>query len=255
MTEEYDDTLVALLELIWGEGFLSPGGPKAVRKIVENLDLTDKLVLDIGCGLGGLDVILAREYSARVIGLEVERSLVQRANKRVEEAGLTERISCRHCEPGPLLLADNEVDVVFGKDSWIHIQDKKAFFAEVFRVLKPGGILTAGDWMRSEKPYEKDMEYFFEMEGLTYHMDTLENYGQILRECGFIDIVLEDIAQEYRSQAHEEYSLMLGPLRQKMRAVLGAEKEAHFVENWRALTVVLDSGELRPSRFRARKPC
>jgi len=254
MTEEYDDTIVALLELSWGDGFLSPGGPKAVRKIVRDLDLTDKLVLDIGCGLGGLDVILAREYSARVIGLEVERGLVQRANKRVEEAGLSEQISCRHCEPGPLPLADNEVDVVFGKDSWIHIENKKAFFAEVFRVLKPGGILTAGDWMRSENPYGKDMEYFFEMEGLTYHMDTLENYGQILRECGFTDIVLEDIAQEYRSQAHEEYKSMLGPLRQKMRDVLGAENEAHFIENWRALTVVLDSGELRPSRFRARKP-
>ena len=32
--DEYDDALVAMLELIWGEGFLSPGGPEAVRNIV-----------------------------------------------------------------------------------------------------------------------------------------------------------------------------------------------------------------------------
>lgn len=252
--EEYDDTLVALLELIWGEGFLSPGGPHAVREIVKGLELTDKLVLDIGSGLGGPDIILAKEYGARIIGLEVEQGLVQRAIDNIENADLSTRISCRHYEPGPLPLPDNEVDVVFGKDSWIHIEDKKAFFDEVFRVLKPGGILTAGDWMRSDKSYGEDMEYFFEMEGLTYHMDTLENYGQILRECGFVDIVLEDIAEAYRMQAHQEYTAMLGPLDNQMREVLGEEAKTHFVENWRALTVVLDSGELRPSRFRTHKP-
>ncbi len=252
--DEYDDALVALLELIWGEGFLSPGGPRAVREIVNGLDLTDKLVLDIGCGLGGLDVVLASEFGARVIGLDVERELVRRAGERVEKAGLSERISCRLCDPGPLPLADNEVDVVFGKDSWIHVEDKKSFFAETFRVLKPGGILTAGDWMRSDKPYGKDMAYFFEMEGLTYHMDTLENYGDILRGCGFIDLSLEDIAAQYRAQAHGEYAAMRGPLKKQMLDALGQQGQEHFVENWRAMTVVLDSGELRPARFRAFKP-
>lgn len=252
--DEYDDALIALLELIWGEGFLSPGGPEAVREIVSGLDLTDKLVLDIGCGLGGLDVILAREFGARVIGLDVERELVHRAVDRVEEAGLADRISCRLSEPGPLPLGDEEVDVVFGKDSWIHVKDKQSFFNEIYRVLKPGGILTAGDWMRSDRPYGKDMEYFFKMEGLTYHMDTLENYGDILRQCGFVDITLEDIADEYLVQGHQEYADMLGPLKPQMLKALGPEKQAHFVENWRALTVVLDSGELRPARFRACKP-
>ncbi len=54
--------------------------------------------------------------------------------------------------------------------------------------------------------------------------------------------------------AHREHDAMRGPLKQRMIDVLGAEKQAHFVENWRALTVVLDRGELRPARFRAVKP-
>ena len=254
LAEEYDDALVALLELIWGEGFLSPGRPDAVRKIVKGLELSDKLVVDIGSGLGGPGITLAKEYGARVIGLEVEQGLVQRAVDHIESADLSNRISCRHYEPGPLPLPDNAADFVFGKDSWIHIEDKKAFFDEVFRILKPGGILTAGDWMCSDKPYGQDMAYFFELEGLTYHMDTLENYGQILRECGFIDIVLEDIAQTYQVQAQQEYTAMRGPLENQMREILGEKAKAHFIENWRALTVVLDNGELRPSRFRAHKP-
>jgi hypothetical protein len=38
-----------------------------------------------------------------------------------------------------------------------------------------------------------------------------------------------------------------------MADLLGTAKQAHFVENWRAMTVVLDRGELRPARFRAVK--
>ena len=33
-SDEYDDKMLAMLELIWGEGFLSPGGPDSVRSIV-----------------------------------------------------------------------------------------------------------------------------------------------------------------------------------------------------------------------------
>ena len=252
--DEYTDELIALLELVWGKGFLSPGGPKAVAGIIKGCDLKDKLVLDIGCGLGGIELILARDYGARVVGVDLEAELVRRANQLMDRSGLADRVDCRLVEPGPLPFADAEFDAVFGKDSWIHVADKPGFFAEVFRVLRPGGLLLAGDWMRSEKPYGKDMEYFFEMEGLTYHMDTIENYGAIIRDTGFDDVALEDIADEYRVQGHKEYKDMKDRLKPAMIDALGEDGQAYYEENWRAMCVVLDSGELRPGRFRARKP-
>ncbi|HCH99470.1 MAG TPA: SAM-dependent methyltransferase, partial [Alphaproteobacteria bacterium] len=63
MTDEemlYDDVHIALLEDIWGEGFLSPGGPDEVARVLEGLDLSGKTVLDIGCGSGAIAVLLAR---------------------------------------------------------------------------------------------------------------------------------------------------------------------------------------------------
>jgi len=252
--EEYDDDTVAMLELIWGEGFLAPGGSENVHRTVAGLDLKDKIVLDIGSGVGGVDLILAGEHGARVIGFEIEQALIARARDYAARSGLSDRIEFRHVAPGPLQLDDASVDVVFSSGAIIHIEDKAALFKEILRVLRPSGILTVYDWLKGPDPYSDDMRYWFEMEGLTYAMDTLENYERMLREAGFIGIQSSDDSAWYRRHAKKEYARMTGELRERMVAVLGEDKARFYIEDWRALTVVLDKGELRTCRFRAHAP-
>ena len=143
--DEYDDTMVSFLELIYGDGFIAPGGPEEVNNLIKGVDLAGKLVLDIGCGVGGIDVMLARDHGCDIIALDVEAPLVERARQRAAAAGLAQRIDFRVVEPGPILLEDEAVDIVFSKDVWIHIADKPALLADVFRVLRPGGLLVAAD--------------------------------------------------------------------------------------------------------------
>jgi len=252
--DEYTPDILTVLQTLWGEGFLSPGGPEAVGAIVAGLDLRDQWVLDIGCALGGCDEVLARKYRARVMGLDIEAPLIERGRQRIAAAGLADRVDLSLYTPGPLPFPEAHFDVVFGKDSWIHIEDKRAFFAEVFRVLKPGGLLAASDWLCGWHPPSDDMRYFFKMEGLTYHMDTLENYAQILGDTGFADVEVLDTSPLYRTMGHDEYDRLRGPLAAYLTEQLGSEQHAYFVEDWRSLTVVLDKGELRTGRLRARKP-
>ncbi|TDQ80945.1 phosphoethanolamine N-methyltransferase [Dongia mobilis] len=253
-TEEYDGRMLTLLQMVWGEGFLSPGGPQAVREIMSGVALEGKRVLDIGCGLGGLDQVLLTLGAAHVTGLDVAGLIVEMGQERIRRAGLANRIEIKLVEPGPLPFADNSFDIVFGKDAWLHIPDKAAHFAEIHRVLKPGGRIAAGDWMKSPGPYSRDMEYFFEMEGLTYHLVTLAEYGTLLHAAGFVDVKLEDITEIYRREAQDELARMKGELAPVMLAELGEAGNAHFLEDWRSLTVVLDKGELRPARIWATKP-
>ena len=252
--EEYDDRMLTLLQIIWGDGFLSPGGPPAVRSIVAGLDLAGKRVLDIGCGLGGLDEVLVREFGAQVVGVDVGALIVKLGQARVAKSGLADRIEIKLVKPGPLPFPDASFDVVFGKDAWLHIEDKASFFAEVHRVLKPGGIVTCGDWMKSPGPYSDDMRYFFKMEGLTYNLVALAEYGQVIHGAGFVEVALEDIAAQYQVGAKEELHRMKAELFDLLTRELGAEARDFFIEDWRSLTVVLDKGELRPARMRAQKP-
>ena len=252
--EEYDDRMLKLLQIIWGDGFLSPGGPQAVRAIVAGLDLNGKRVLDIGCGLGGLDEVLAGEFGAKVTGIDVGALIVKLGQERIAKSGLGDKIEIKLVEPGPLPFPDASFDVVFGKDAWLHIPDKAAFFAEVGRVLKPGGIVTCGDWMKSPGPYSEDMRYFFKMEGLTYNLVTLAEYGRFVHGSGFVDVTLEDITGQYQIGAKEELRRMKAELFDLLTCELGADSRDFFIEDWRSLTVVLDKGELRPARMRAFKP-
>lgn len=252
--EEYGDDMVALLQLIWGEGFMTPGGAGYIRTTIAGRHLGGRRVLDIGSGLGGHDIVLARNYGAEVIGVEIEPGLVARARRLVDREGLSHRIRFELVKPGPLPFADECFDVVYSSGAFTQIADKRGMFRQCYRVLKPGGLLLVYDWMKAPGSYSPDMLYFFKMEELTYAMDTLDAHGAQLAEAGFADVELEDATEEYRRGAMAEYELMKGSLRPKMMELLGPEGAEHFIEDWRSLTVVLIKGELRPGRYRARKP-
>ncbi|MEM8597478.1 MAG: methyltransferase domain-containing protein, partial [Pseudomonadota bacterium] len=125
--ELYDGGHVAFLEKLWGVGYLSPGGAEEVARVLDGLDLTGATVVDIGCGAGGITAALARDYgAARVIGLDVEDTVVATARARAEAEGVGDRVEIRRVSPGPMPVEDGSVDVVFSKDSIVHIADKHA---------------------------------------------------------------------------------------------------------------------------------
>lgn len=252
---EYDEGMQALLQIVWGDGFLSPGGAEEVRRLLEGSDLRGRRVLDIGCGLGAIDVLLVEEHgAATVVGIDLEPDLVRQAGDRVAAAGLGERISLQTVLPGPLPFAGASFDVVFSKDSLVQIPDKAAVFAEVRRVLAPGGCFIASDWLRGGAgAYSAEMLDYFRLEGITYNMASSEETVAALAAAGFEEIVAEDRNAWYRELAVRELAALSGEWYPLIRARLGEERARHFVANWRQLVVVLERGELRPTHVRARR--
>jgi SAM-dependent methyltransferase len=251
-TQDYDDALVALLELVWGEGYMSPGGPDEIRMIVEGVELAGKDVLDLGCGTGGITRFLAESYRpARIVGIDVDPGLIARATEGAAGLG---NVTFRTVTPGPLPFADGSVDVVFSKDAMVHIADKEALFAEVFRVLRPGGSVAASDWMSAtDGPFSAAMAYYLEAEGLGFGMASPGRYRAAMERAGFQNIRMVDRNAWYRPLAHREHDALAGLLYDRLVARVGKDFVDHEIEVWRALTVVVDSGELRPGHLRALK--
>ena len=252
----YADIHITFLEEMWGAGYLSPGGPDEVTRTIADVDLRGTIVVDIGCGSGGITASLVTDHGAtKVIGLDVERPVCDHARSRVERAGLADRIEIHQVDPGPLPIDDESIDVVFSKDSIVHIPDKESLAIDVFRVLRPGGWFVASDWLIShDGDPSPEMASYIAAEALDFGMASPDRYRRALEAAGFADIVLVNRNEWYREVARAELARLTGPERERFERVVGAEEVASQIGTWTAMIPVLESGEHCPHHIRARRP-
>lgn len=253
---EYDDTAIRFLEALWGEGYLSPGGPEEVDRVVEGLSLEGRTVLDIGCGSGGIILHLVERHGvAHATGFDVEQPVIEAARGRAAARGLSDHVEFIQAPPGPLPFADRSFDVVFSKDALLHVPDKDRLFAEIFRVLKPGGVFAASNWMigHDGEP-SPEMKAYVAAEGLSFAMASPARYAQAMRRAGFADITVRDRNPWYREVARGELARLKGPLYTRAAAAVGAAYVDKNIKTWEAMQKVLDSGEHRPTHLRGWRP-
>lgn len=252
---EYHDAMISMLELVWGRDFMAPGGEGNVDNLVRGLEVRDRRVLDIGCGLGGPAFVLAQKYGAEVVGIDIDPRLVEHAKRRAGELGLSARATFRAVDPGPLPFDDDGFDIVLISGALTQVEDKRGTLAECLRILRPGGWLTCYDWMRGgDGEYSEDMRYWFELEGLTYAMATPERHLSIMRDVGFERPEVEDRSDWYRREARNEYERLRASLYPRMLESMGKADADHFVEDWRAMVVVCEKGEMLQVYSRGQKP-
>ena len=252
---EYSEEFLDRLETLWGQGFLSPGGAEEVAEIVSGLDLEGKTILDIGCGTGGAAIALAKNHGAAgVIGIDVESGPLRRAQNNALEAGVANRIEFRHVAPGHLPLPDTSVDVVFSKDSMIHIPDKGAIFAEIYRVLRPGGVCAVGDWLAGEnRETSPEWQRFQSLVKLSFVMATARESEAVMRAAGFAEVTSRDRNAWYAEVSRQEVEDLEGPLRARVIEIAGEETYAAWLKVRRALSESVVAGAMRPTHLRGFK--
>ena len=130
-------------------GFSDIDGTVAFYARVNALARPDSVVLDFGCGRGvGADDAIPfrrqlrqlRGKVGRVVGVDVDESCA--ANPLIDEF-------CLITEGGSLPLRNKSVDICLCDAVLEHLRDPATFFAEIQRVLRPGGYLcirTSNSW-------------------------------------------------------------------------------------------------------------
>jgi SAM-dependent methyltransferase len=104
------------------------------------------IVLDLGCG-AGTDLLIAAQMAGpdgRVIGVDMTRSMLERACASAQRMGLA-NVELHEALIEALPLEDNSVDVVISNGVIDLVPDKDAVFDEIDRVLRPGGRLQVAD--------------------------------------------------------------------------------------------------------------
>lgn len=107
---------------------------------------TDR-ILDVGCGTGSLTLLVARRLTppGEAVGIDAAPRMIEIARRKAKEAGAPARFEAGVAEA--LDFADASFDLVVNSMFTHHIDTelKRRAFAEMFRVLRPGGTLVTAD--------------------------------------------------------------------------------------------------------------
>lgn len=134
------------------------------------------ILVDLGCGLAGPALWVARETGARLVGIDLSQAASEHAAARAARLGLGDR--CRF-HVGPMAatgLDSGSIDGVMSEDALQYVPDKQAVMEEVARILRPGGrlVFTA---------YELDPERVRDLG--VWGVDPVSDYGEPLTAAGF----------------------------------------------------------------------
>jgi ubiquinone/menaquinone biosynthesis C-methylase UbiE len=103
-------------------------------------------VLDAGFGFADQDMYWIEHFGPRqVVGVNVTRSQVEEARRRVAARGMSDRIDLHIASATRLPFPAGSFDKVIALESAFHFPTREDFFHEAYRVLRPGGRLVTLD--------------------------------------------------------------------------------------------------------------
>jgi len=203
-TQQYTATGILRYERIFGEGFVSTGGMETTKEFVKMLDLKpEQRVLDVGCGIGGGDFYMAEEFDAEVVGIDLSVNMISFALERSIGRKCAIEFEVGDCTKINYPAAS--FDVVYSRDTILHIQDKPELFRRMFKWLKPGGRVLISDYCRAPSTPSEQFAAYIKQRG--YDLHSIEAYGQMLQAAGFIDVLAEDRTHQFAEVLKKELAV------------------------------------------------
>jgi SAM-dependent methyltransferase len=150
-------------------------------------------VLDLGCGIGGPARYLAANFGCKVTGVDLSAGFIDTATYLTARCGLSDRVTFQVGDAMHLPFEDAAFDAVFLQHVAMNIEDRAALYAEVRRILAPGGrfvtydvVLRDGDVIYPA-PWARDASTSF----LLSESDT----RAVLEQAGFKAVFWRDDTQ------------------------------------------------------------
>ncbi len=127
---------------------LHAGGAHATRTLIGRASLQPGMrVLDVGGGLGGPARLIAHDAACTVTVLDLSEEFCRVGEVLTARVGLTGRVAFQHGNALDMPFPDGAFDRVWTQHSTMNIAEKERLYREIYRVLRPGGLLAMHEMM------------------------------------------------------------------------------------------------------------
>ena len=211
-TNLYYDLVTDFYEYGWGRSFhFAPRVPGESFKaslarhehyLAHMLGLRPGMVVaDLGCGVGGSLLEIARFSGAKIVGVNSNAYQLEKAQKLAEEAELTHLAEFLHGDFLTVDAPDDSFDAVYAIEATCCAPDKLSVYGEAFRLLKPGACFGVyefclTDRFNAEDPLHLKIKADIELGGGLLEIDDRQTIDSALRSVGFEVLETRDLSAQ-----------------------------------------------------------
>lgn len=153
-------------------------------KVIDKLDLKNKVVADLGAGTGFISLKASRDASI-VFSLDLSKNMLRELSNEIKTKEI-KNIYPIKCNVEKIPLFDESVDIVFMNMALHHTHHPNIVLKEISRILKKGGKVIITDVQKHYSLWAR--EEMFDV-WLGFENKQLEKW---YKDAGFIDISIED---------------------------------------------------------------
>ncbi len=180
------------------------GGMESTLELASRCNINQSTeVLAVGCGTGYSAIYLAKTYGCKVVGIDISKDMIERAQTRNKEEGFTDLVEFYVADAYNLPFEANRFDVVITEFVSIFLE-KERVLQEYARVLKPGGRLGVNELYRANEIPQEPMEIITKAETkltkairLPFYFPTLNQWEQWFTQAGLEGVHSYTVPNKY----------------------------------------------------------
>jgi len=124
------------------------------RQIQKDYKITKGVCVEAGSGSASWAIEIAKSSDLKVYAVDIDSAAVKLARKNIRRAGVAAKVEAVEADVAKMPFADDYADLVVSRGSYMFWKDKVKAFAEIWRILKPGGMAYIGGGLGNMLPAE-----------------------------------------------------------------------------------------------------
>jgi cyclopropane fatty-acyl-phospholipid synthase-like methyltransferase len=181
---------------------MAEAGDQLTDVVVDRCRLTPGMnVLDVGSGNGKATARVATRHRVRVSGVTISEYQVRQANTLAADQGLTDTVDFTVADMRDLPFPDETFDAAYAIESLSHIPDRTLAFAEIHRVLRPGGRIAVTDFLLRRPIADEATAARLAENSANFENGPIlrrDEYETVVRAAGLEVVELTDIGEAVR---------------------------------------------------------